>query len=261
VERHPVHGNAVPGGHAEAEAKGGKRPGWSNSRPLVAVPAPCGNESQQTRAPLPSLSQCVRPALEFDSNKHASRSPANLVETGNPTTVSRHAWKSRLPDAVRLSTKKAETFIDHHAIGSRAPSLFQPATPYTLDAVSECSAGPREAAFSCCPPAPRLERRRAARGGEGLSILPTSHFQRNHDNPTFPIQQKPLALPPAGVAVWRPPVSEFSIYTGTDRQVPGRLSSTIRRVWGGGRSDQRFCCARRDSVCPHLTREEQTAVV
>ncbi|KAK0749961.1 hypothetical protein B0T18DRAFT_407940 [Schizothecium vesticola] len=98
------------------------------------------------------------------------------------------------------SLQKAETCIDHRAIGSRAknlppvpattltgeiPSPFQTATRYTLGAVGEYSAGPQGCGF----PLPFCST--FARGRRGFSILPTSHFQRNHDNPTFPIQQKP----------------------------------------------------------------------
>lgn len=228
------------------------RPGGRRQRQkgdFVAVPAPCGNESQHKHEPLfPSrpLSLHSRP-----TRQHAPRSRANLVETGDPTTVSRHTPGSPGSQTLCDSMQKArniyrspagQTLSPRHRHRRDRSSIPFP-NRHTLHAgCSPLSCRPQGCGFqlpALLSPAPRLQR---------SLHPPTSHFQRNHDNPTFPIRRKP----------WRGhqkrscclEAARISPYirdrTGQVIQIP--LGAGLSRGWGRGRSDlKRFCCARQDS--------------
>lgn len=230
----PGHGNAVPARRAEAEAKRGNLVHLSLSPPLAAT-----NPSSSKHEPLFRL--FLRPCIRGRLDKHASRSRANLVETGDPTTVSRHTPRSPGSQTLCDCLQKAETFIDHqqdkhsprhhHHHDSRNsifhPSPFQTATRYTP------AARPRAAAFSCPPePCPTF-----ATLASPLSIPPHLSFPALPRQPNLPHSTETLARSPKEELLFggRP---YFSIYTGPDWSSTG---------WQSLGMYLRFCCARRDS--------------
>ena len=214
----------MPGGHAEAEAKGAKCP------PLVVTNP---SKHEPLFHPSPNAS-----ALHLNPTRQTWHLAAGPIWSKPETRRRSHGT----PGSPGFQTpcdslQKAETFIDHHAIGSRAkqaplppavptttltgeiPSPFQNrhALFYTLSAVSE---GPRAAAFSCSPPAPRLQRQRAAQGRWASPSSPpliSSATTTRQPNPTFPIQQKPWRCHQEELLFGGRPYRKFSIYAGPDR--------------------------------------------
>lgn len=83
------------------------RPGGRRQRQkgdFVAVPAPCGNESQHKHEPLfPSrpLSLHSRPTRQTCTSQPGQSGRNRRPDDG----LTAHAWKSRLPDAVRLDAE------------------------------------------------------------------------------------------------------------------------------------------------------------